>query len=182
MNRSTLERRPYGTRRTPTELGPTAQYAFSRVLPLIGRLMLSSLFLVSALRIMTDWGAAIGYASAEGFSHPAAWTGVTLAINLVFGLCVAAGFYTRASALVLAAYFAVLTFAGHAFWTYTGADYAMHLNHFMKNIAIIGGLLVVGSYGPGRVGMDRSVVTEDDDIVRPAGRIETRDIYSDKEI
>jgi putative oxidoreductase len=50
----------------------------------------------------------------------------------------------------------IAAFAAHRFWTFDAAQYANQMNHFMKNMAIIGGLLFIAAYGPGSLSVDKS--------------------------
>jgi putative oxidoreductase len=45
--------------------------------------------------------------------------------------------------------------AAHRFWEFDAAQYANQMNHFMKNLAIIGGLLFVATFGPGSASVDK---------------------------
>jgi len=44
----------------------------------------------------------------------------------------------------------------HRFWEFDAATQVNQMNHFLKNLAIIGGLAFVASFGPGRVALDKS--------------------------
>ena len=48
--------------------------------------------------------------------------------------------------------------AAHRFWQFDAAQLANQLNptHFLKNLAVIGGLLFVVSFGPGRMSIDKT--------------------------
>jgi putative oxidoreductase len=68
------------------------------------------------------------------------------------------GFYTRPLAFLFAlfALFVLGTaLPGHPFWEMGGAERAANLTQFLKNLSIMGGLLLLGITGPGRFSMDR---------------------------
>jgi putative oxidoreductase len=44
----------------------------------------------------------------------------------------------------------------HRFWEFDAAQQVNQMNHFLKNIAVIGGLLFVSVFGPGRMSVDKS--------------------------
>ena len=62
--------------------------------------------------------------------------------------------YARPAALALAAFLVPTTFIFHDFWTFAGEARTNQMHHFMKNLAIMGGPLVVAAYGAGRLSFD----------------------------
>ena len=72
-------------------------------------------------------------------------------VDLVGGALVALNIGTRAAAFVLALFTLVATFYFHAFWNMSGEAMQNNMIHALKNLAIIGGLLifvVLGSWRP----------------------------------
>jgi putative oxidoreductase len=66
------------------------------------------------------------------------------------------GWRTRWAAVALAAFTLVSAFIFHAYWS-VPADQVMNQQiNFMKNMAIVGGLLFVLARGSGRYGLDKS--------------------------
>ena len=62
----------------------------------------------------------------------------------------------RMSATLLAAFTLVAALIAHRFWEVDPAQYMNQMNHFMKNITIVGGFLVLYVMGAGRFSLDRS--------------------------
>lgn len=75
------------------------------------------------------------------------------AVQLGAGLLLATGRATRPAALVLAASLVPTTLAGHRFWEYRGAERQMHQNQFVKNLGLLGGLLLAAADTEGRPGL-----------------------------
>lgn len=71
-------------------------------------------------------------------------------LQLLAGTTMALGFKPRLSALALAGSLVPTTLAGHAFWDMDGDDAAAHQTHFSKNVAALGGLLLVAGAGATR--------------------------------
>jgi uncharacterized membrane protein YphA (DoxX/SURF4 family) len=71
-------------------------------------------------------------------------------IEIVFALFIIFNLATRFSAFVLAVVLAVGTFYVHDFWNMTGDVEAMNIDALIKNVAIIGGLLMIMAIGPWR--------------------------------
>jgi len=61
-----------------------------------------------------------------------------VAAGIAFGL----GRFPRLSALVLAASLVPTTVAGHRFWEHDDADRVAQRTHFLKNVGLLGGLLI----------------------------------------
>lgn len=72
-------------------------------------------------------------------------------IEIAAALMIALGFGTRFAAVVLILFTAVATFYFHAFWNMGGADRDTNMISAMKNLSLIGGLMVLfvlGSWRP----------------------------------
>jgi putative oxidoreductase len=65
------------------------------------------------------------------------------------------GWKTRWAAWLLVAYVVIATLMAHRYWEYDAAQYVPQMINFFKNAAIIGGLLFVAAFGPGRYSVDK---------------------------
>jgi putative oxidoreductase len=121
----------------------------SDTIALIGRLSLAVLFVLSGFGKLAAPAATQAYIAAMGLPAPMlAYLGAT-AVELIGGVLLIVGFRTRAVAIGLAG-FTLLT---AVFFHNNFADQNQMI-HFMKNIAIIGGLLQVAAFGAGRFALD----------------------------
>jgi putative oxidoreductase len=59
-----------------------------------------------------------------------------------------------------ASFVVVVTPIFHSFWTFEPALMANQLNHFIKNCAVVGGLLYIWAHGAGGISMDARAVPE----------------------
>jgi putative oxidoreductase len=75
-------------------------------------------------------------------------------VDLIGGLLLLIGFKTRWAALVLIVFVASTIWFAHPFWTMEGTARAGNQAHALKNLAIIGALLVFAAYGGGRYSVD----------------------------
>ena len=123
---------------------------------LLARLFIAALFLVAGTRKLLTYAATVGYFTKLGFPAPDVIAVVAIAIELGAGLMLATGWRTRWAAWLLVVFVAVATAMAHRFWQFEPAQFANQLNHFQKNIAIIGGLIFVATFGPGRMALDKS--------------------------
>jgi uncharacterized membrane protein YphA (DoxX/SURF4 family) len=69
--------------------------------------------------------------------------------ELLCGLLIALNFGARFSALVLIVFVAVGTYYLHDFWNQTGADAQANLVGALKDLSLIGGLLIIAGIGKG---------------------------------
>lgn len=127
----------------------------SDALSLIGRILLAVLFLMSGFGKISGFEGLIGSIASKGFPVPQVFAAATIIIEIGAGLMLVFGWKARWAALLLAAFTAIITFFFHNFWSVPEAQKIMQQSQFMKNIAIIGGLLFVMAFGPGRLSIDK---------------------------
>lgn len=79
-------------------------------------------------------------------------------IEVAGGLFIALNIGARFFAIVLVLFVAVTTFYFHNFWDMTGADRINNTIHALKNLSLIGGLLIIAGY-PRQIAMEDSRYT-----------------------
>ncbi|GAA0493933.1 MULTISPECIES: DoxX family protein [Tatumella] len=122
---------------------------------LLTRILLMLLFVIFGWEKLAGFEATIGYMASVGAPLPAVAAVVAVVVELVFGVLIIAGYYTRPLAIVLAVYTVATGLMGHQYWHMTGmAQYGAMIN-FYKNISIAGGFLALALTGPGRYSIDR---------------------------
>lgn len=121
----------------------------SDVLPLIGRVGIASIFILSGISKIAAPAATIGYIESVGLPLPQLSLGLAILIELVGGAALVAGYRTRAVAVVLAIFSIVTALVFHSAF----GDQNQFI-HFFKNVAIAGGLLNVVAYGAGAWSID----------------------------
>ena len=122
---------------------------------LLGRIALALLFLWSGYGKLTDIAGTVGYMNA--YHVPAAGVLVWPAalIELAAAAMLLAGWKARWGALALAAYTLLSAAIFHDFWAVPPDQALNQTIHFMKNVAILGGLLQVYAFGAGRYAIGR---------------------------
>jgi putative oxidoreductase len=126
------------------------------VLPLVGRCLLAALFLVAGIRKIMGYAGTVGYMAKIGFPAPEAMAIIAIVIEVGGSLLLIIGWRTRWVAWVMATFVVIATFAAHRFWEFDAAQYNAQLNNFLKNFAIIGGMLMLAAFGPGRLSVDKA--------------------------
>lgn len=125
-----------------------------KVLQLCGRLLLSIIYIVSGWTKLSAIAGTAAYFGRLGLPAPTAVAWVVGLFELIAGLLIAVGYQTRWVALALALFTVVAALMGHKFWAVPPEQFSNQLNHFMKNLAIMGGFLVLAVCGPGPLAID----------------------------
>jgi len=118
-------------------------------LPLAARLLMAAIFLISAFGKIANPAATIGYISAMGLPFPQLGLAIAIGVEVIGGLLLVLGLYTRPVAFGLAA-FSIIT--GVIFHGAVGDQNQMI--HLMKNIAMAGGFLQIAAFGAGSLSLD----------------------------
>lgn len=135
----------------------------------IGRLFLSFIFIVVGIATifnwelayndlasaLTNWQIYVGQTDGPGHFFDALMSTIPLlliigiTLQIVGGLMVFFSFYPRIGAFLLLIYLCCTTVLYHYFWFLEGMAMARSLVLFLKNLSIIGGLVVVLGLGTG---------------------------------
>jgi putative oxidoreductase len=111
----------------------------------IGRVLLASLFVISGLLKITAFSGVVGYMSSLGIPFATFAVLLTILVEVGGGLAIMTGWNARPAALVVALFTVGATLAAHRFWQADPASVQNQLNHFLKNISIIGALLMLAA-------------------------------------
>lgn len=117
---------------------------------LMGRVLLASIFIVSGIMKFMDPSGTAAMIAERGLPAPDVLAYGATTIETFAGVAVAIGWGTRLAALILAAFTVAAAMLFHNFWAFSGAEATLHMQGFMKNIAIAGGFLMLVAFGPGR--------------------------------
>jgi putative oxidoreductase len=124
------------------------------LVPLIGRILLSSVFIIAGVGKIGGFSMEEGFVASKHLPLPAVALGIAMIIELVGGLAILVGLYTRFTAWIVFLYLIPTTFLFHNFWTLQGPDRLDTMLHFEKNVAIMGGLLLLATFGAGAFSID----------------------------
>jgi putative oxidoreductase len=120
---------------------PTASDASYVVL--FARALLAAPFLYSGVDKCWRWSAAQREVAASGLPWPTLLHLVTVAIQLGGGISLLLGIEPRLGALLLSLFLFPVTVLYHPFWKRSGAELVAEADHFLLNLAVIGGLLLI---------------------------------------
>jgi putative oxidoreductase len=123
---------------------------------LAGRVLLAALFLWSGYAKLVYMDGNVGYMKAYGMPAAELLIWPALLLELAAGAMLLVGWKARWAAFALILFTIPATLIFHAYWG-VPADQALNQQiHFVKNFALVGGLLAVIAHGAGRFGLDRA--------------------------
>jgi len=113
-----------------------------------GRITLAPVFVVGGWQAATAPSALSEAAAGAGLQVPRSLVQANATVMIVGGLLLGIGWRPRPTALVLAACLAPSTLVAHNFWKHTGQDRRQQTLLFFKDLAMVGGLLLIASDRP----------------------------------
>jgi putative oxidoreductase len=127
---------------------------YQSALNLIGRILIVALFLPAGLSKLAGFEGTLAYFASIGIPAPVFALVATIVIELVGSIALLVGFHTRMVALIMAVFTLTAAVTGHAFWAAPADAVFIAQLLFFKNIAVMGGLLVLASAGAGGFSID----------------------------
>ena len=109
----------------------------------IGQALLSAIFVKSGFEVARSPGPRVDKAAKLGLPNPDLAVRANAAAMVVGGAALALNKVPRLAALGLITSMVPTTLAGHPFWEFEGADRKQQEIHFLKNVGLIGGLMLV---------------------------------------
>lgn len=120
----------------------------SEPLLLVGRILLVVLFALSGFGKVMGYDATAGYMTSHGMPFVPILLPLTILVELGGALLIALGLFTRPVALLMFLFLIPVTLVFH-----TSGDSANQIQ-MLKNISIMGGMLLLAAAGPGRFSLD----------------------------
>ena len=120
------------------------------VVPLLGRLMMMYIFATSGIGKIFGWSGNVAYMSTRHLPMIPVLLAIALVIEVGGSISLITGYQARIAAFVMFWYTTAVTLIFHNYWAANQAMAGMQETHFRKNLAIMGGLLMLAYNGPGR--------------------------------
>ena len=121
---------------------------------LAARILLTALFLIFGWRKLRDFSGTVSQMVQLGVPMPTLAAAVATFMELPVAFAVAVGAFTRPAILLMFFYTLGTALIGHRYWTMTGTDRVDSMDGFYKNLAIMGGFLLLYMTGPGKYSID----------------------------
>jgi putative oxidoreductase len=122
---------------------------------LLGRVFLAAIFLQSGVDKVLHYEPTLKAMTSRGMPLPELLIVPAIVLLLAGSISLLLGWKARWGALALIVFTIPATLYFHNFWDYPQAQYVNQLHHFFKNLAIVGGLLVVLGLGSGPMSLER---------------------------
>jgi putative oxidoreductase len=119
----------------------------NKISQLVARIFLGQIFLISGFQKIGGYEGTQGYMEAMGV--PGMLLPLVIALEVVGGLAIVAGWQTKLASMALAAF----TLAAAMIFHNNFSD-QIQMIMFMKNIAITGGFMLLIAYGAGAYSID----------------------------
>ncbi len=117
--------------------------------PLAARILLAQVFIVSGFGKLKAFAATAAFIGNLGLPAAQSLLVLTIALELGGGILLVLGWQARALALAFFVFTFLTAVVVHPFWSAEAQNLGGQLNNFMKNLAIMGGMLYVVIHGPG---------------------------------
>lgn len=125
------------------------------VLTVVGRVMLCTIFLLSAVgNKIPNFAAVVGYMEAAGVPQPQVMLVGAIGFLIVGSLSIMVGFRARIGAGLLLVFLVLATYYFHGFWNFEGPEQQAQMIQFMKNLSMAGAMVLILANGSGPFGWD----------------------------
>ena len=132
------------------------------ILNVLGRLFLIMFFLMSAVgNKIPNFKSTANYMASEGVPAPALLLVGAIVFLLAGSLSILIGYKARIGATLLFVFLVLASYWFHDFWTFEDAQQQqMQMISFMKNLGLMGAMLIIIARGPGTLSLDSRASNE----------------------
>jgi putative oxidoreductase len=129
--------------------------AWERYGTLAARVLISQIFLLSGVMKVLDPAATAAQMEERGMFWVPFFLWAAVAVELGGGMSVLLGYKARLGALLLFLFLIPVTLTFHNWWTYPPEQQKVQMLFFLHNLTLMGGLLLLMTYGAGPLSLDR---------------------------
>ena len=122
---------------------------------LVGRILLAAIFVISGFNKISGFAGVAGYIGSKGLPMPEVLAALTIALELLGGIMLVIGYKVRIVSILFFLWLIPTTVIFHKFWGIEAAQVQNQMNNFLKNVSIMGGMLLVFAFGPGAYSVDK---------------------------
>ncbi len=130
------------------------------VLSAVGRVMIATIFLLSAVgNKIPNFDGVSQYMAAEGVPQPKLMLAGAIAFLIIGASSVVLGYKIKYGASLLLIFLILATYFFHDFWNFEGQEQQMQMIQFMKNLALMGVMVYFIANGPGHGSFDQTTLS-----------------------
>lgn len=123
---------------------------FQSIVALLGRICLGLLFLWSGVAKLQGLEGTMAYMASKHMPFIPFFLTAAIAIQILGALSLILGYQARWGAALLIIFIIPASIIFHDFWNLTGNERLTEMIIFMKDIGVLGGLLGILAFGPGK--------------------------------
>ena len=129
--------------------------AFTNAAALVGRILVALIFVISGAMKIGGFAGVAGYIGSKGLPMPEVLAALTIALELGGGILLMIGYKVRIVSILFFLWLIPTTLLFHKFWGIDAAQVQNQMNNFLKNVSIMGAMLLVFAFGPGAYSVDK---------------------------
>ena len=122
--------------------------AVQQIAPLFGRILIAFIFIPAGIMKITGFAGTAGYMASKGLPMVNILLVLTIIIELGGGIMILLGWRASEAALVIFLFLIPVSIVFHGYWNIEDPG-GVQMRMFMKNMGIMGGLLVIAGMGSG---------------------------------
>ncbi len=127
----------------------------SSIANLAGRVLLSLIFLMSAVgNKIPNFSQVTEFIASEGVPMPSVMLFGGIVFLVAGSLSIVLGLKARGGAALLLTFLVLATYYFHDFWNFEGEAAQQQMISFMKNLALMGAMLMIMARGSGDLSLD----------------------------
>ncbi|MHB8621802.1 MAG: DoxX family protein [Sulfuricaulis sp.] len=123
--------------------------------PLLGRILMAVIFLLSGIGKIGNFSGTLGYMTSQGVPMTELLLVITIIIEVGSAVMLILGWKARLAAAVLFLWMIPVTLTMHNFWAAPADQHMLQQIMFLKNLAMMGGMLFVVAFGSGPYSLER---------------------------
>jgi putative oxidoreductase len=123
--------------------------------PLGGRILMAAIFLLSGVGKIGNFAGTAGYMASKGVPMTELLLVITIIIEVGSAVMLILGWQARLAAAALFLWMIPVTLTFHNFWAAPADQQMVQQIMFLKNLAMMGGILFIMAFGPGPYSVER---------------------------
>jgi putative oxidoreductase len=126
------------------------------MVPLLGRILICPVFILAGITKVVAFQMMTSYVVAAHLPLPSFSLGCAAVIEILGGLAILTGFHTKLAAWIVFLFLIPTTLLFHLLPALHNVDRMGNVTNVEKNLAIMGGLLILATFGAGPFSVDSS--------------------------